>query len=131
MAAEIPTEALTQNGYPKTLAAVVSALSAEAPLTLRQISARTNLSNTQVSSGLRQCRSHGWVTSFQGDGSGRGRPAHLWQLAIPAIELVQIIDTEVRSEHTILSEAMSNLSRVRERAEDKGEYWIADDDREN
>ena len=131
VAAKIPTDALTVNGYPKTVAAVVSALSAEAPLTLRQISRRTNLSNTQISSGLRQCRFHGWVTSSQGKGAGRGRPAHLWKLTLHPIELIRGIDSEVRREHTLLSDAMTNLSRVRERAEAEGEYWIDDNQREN
>lgn len=130
MGAGIPTEALTQNGYPMTVAAVISTLSDEAPLTLRQISIRANLSNTQVSSGLRQCRFHGWVTSSQGEGSGRGRPAHLWELAIPPIELIRGIDVKVGEEHALLSGAMNNLSRVRARADAEGEYWIVNTKRE-
>ena len=112
----IPADVLTSNGHTKTVASVISALVGEPPLSLRDIAANTDLSTSQASSGLRQCRYNGWVTSSEGESEGRGRPAHLWRLTLSPLELIREIEAEVRQEHTSLSDALENLPRVRERA---------------
>ena len=109
MKGNIPPEVLSAAGHPQSVAKVVSSLSNNNYLTIKQLSEDCDLSVSQVSSGLKQCRFRGWVLSTQGAVSGKGRPRHLWELKVSPLELIRELETEAKTKHVILANAVKRL----------------------
>ncbi len=105
----IPPEVLSAAGHPQSVAKVVSSLSNNDYLTIKQLSEDSGLSISQVSSGLKQCRFRGWVLSTQGAVQGKGRPRHLWELKVSPLELIRELETEAKTKHMILAKAVKRL----------------------
>jgi len=105
----IPPEVISAAGQPLTVAKVVSSLSNNNNLTIKQLSKDSGLSISQVSSGLKQCRYRGWVLSTQGAVQGKGRPRHLWGLKVSPLELIRELETEAKTKHMILAKAVKRL----------------------
>ena len=93
------------------MAIVVSTLSANNSLSIKQLSNKSGLPQSQVASGLKQCRYRGWVISTQGESKGKGRPRHLWDLSVSPLDLVRELEVEAKTKHTILSDAVKRLQK--------------------
>ncbi len=107
----IPRDVLSAAGQPESVAKVVSTLSANNSLSIKQLSRKSGLPQSQVASGLKQCRYRGWVISTQGESKGKGRPRHLWDLSVSPLDLVRELEVEAKTKHTIISNAVKRLQK--------------------
>ncbi len=107
----IPPDVLSAAGQPESVAQVVATLSSNRSLSIKQLSTKSGLPQSQVASGLKQCRYSGWVISTQGESKGKGRPRHLWELSVSPLEIVRELEVEARSKHTILANAVKRLNK--------------------
>lgn len=109
MSGGIPHEILTTAGHPLSAALVIEYLSSGKDLTIRNLTNLSGLTESQVSSGLKQCKTRGWVESHQGEVKGKGRPTNLWNLALPPIELVSQLESAADSKRKLLYDALTRL----------------------
>ncbi len=111
MSGSIPHDLLTNAGQTKSAAVVVELLSSNRNMTIREMTGKSGLTESQISSGIKQCKNRGWVTSHQGDVQGKGRPRNLWNLSLPADELVQQLESAALAKRDILHNALQRLKR--------------------
>ena len=107
----IPPDVLSAAGQPNSVAQVVATLSSNPSLSIKQLSRKSGLPQSQVASGLKQCRYRGWVISTQGESKGKGRPRHLWELGVSPLEIIRELEVEARAKHTILANAVKRLHK--------------------
>lgn len=87
----------------------MTALSQQRLLTIKELANHSGLSTSQVSSGRKQGRYRGWVSSTQGEVLGKGRPKHLWELSVSPLELIRELESEATTKQVILSNAVKRL----------------------
>lgn len=81
--------------------------------TATDLAVRTGRSRGAVAGGLRELRDHGWVQSAESAEHGRGRPAHIWSLAVRAGDVARAVEAELERHRLALRETLRAAERLR------------------
>ncbi len=91
-------ERLEQSGFTRKVATVLVFLMNTSETTSRAIERGTDLRQPEVSLAMKVLIARGWVDVREAPSENKGRPSKLYQLALPAGKILQVIRKEKEEE---------------------------------
>ncbi len=104
-------EALLKTRLPKTVAKTLALILTAGEVRSVDIERATGLRQPEVSIAVKYLRNRGWVSKKDIKKEGKGRPVHIYSLAVSPSELYEIIRAE---EEGKIAEIKNNLRVLRE-----------------
>jgi predicted transcriptional regulator len=106
------TKLMEEIGIKKTPSAILSAIICHEKLSLADLIRMTGLTKGCVASGLQHWHHKGWIKSVEGDSGGKGRAAHVWNLAFSQEEAFHRIATQIVEKKLILQKTIRSIERL-------------------
>ena len=103
-------EIFVKTGLSRASARTLLVLARGGEMVSTHIEAAAGLRQPEVSMALKEMRSDGWVTKRDQRGEGKGRPTHLYRLAVPISKIVGEIE---KKEKARIKDIESNITALR------------------
>ena len=96
---------------PRNVATMITYLANTDEVTSREIEMGTDLSQPEVSTGMRTLRQNNWVEERDIKSKEKGRPVRIYKLGVPIEEIIKHYEDVKNSEST---QAMESIQKLRE-----------------
>jgi predicted transcriptional regulator len=97
---------------PRNVAALITYLANTDDVTSREIEIGSNLSQPEVSIGMRTLRQNNWIEERDIKSKEKGRPVRIYKLGVPIGEIIKHYEEEKNSEAARSMQAIQRLKDI-------------------